>query len=61
MLKEYGFLESETANYVRADGRKLTLKVARFTDATGAYGAFTFYRQPAMKTERIGTQGGIGE
>src|SRR5208282_614826 len=23
---------------------------------TGAYGAFTFYRQPAMRTERIGTK-----
>jgi hypothetical protein len=54
-LKEYGFVESETADYVRDDGRKLTLKAARFSDATGAYGAFTFYRQPAMKTEQIGT------
>lgn len=55
-LKEYGFVESESANYVRDDGRKLTLKAARFNDATGAYGAFTFYRQPAMKNERIGTK-----
>lgn len=56
LLKEYGFVESETANYVRDDGRNLTLKAARFNDATGAYGAFTFYRQPLMKTEQIGTQ-----
>lgn len=55
-LKEYGFVDSETANYVRDDGRTLTLKAARFNDATGAYGAFTFYRRPAMKTEQIGTQ-----
>ena len=55
VLKEYGFVESETANYVRGDGRKLTIKAAKFKDATGAYGAFTFYRQPPMKTEQIGT------
>src|SRR6516162_4343632 len=54
ILKEYGFVESETANYVRGDGRKLTIKAAKFKDATGAYGAFTFYRQPPMKTEQIG-------
>jgi len=56
VLKEYGFTESETANYTRDDGRKLTIKAARFQDATGAYGAFTFYRQSEMKTEEIGTK-----
>jgi hypothetical protein len=56
VLKEYGFLEAETANYTRDDGRKLTIKAARFKDATGAYGAFTFYRQPAMRLEQIGTK-----
>ncbi len=56
VLKEYGFADAETATYTRADGRKLTVKAARFNDATGAYGAFTFYRQPAMGTERIGTK-----
>ncbi len=56
VLKEYGFAGSETVTYTRADGRKLTVKAAKFNDATGAYGAFTFYRQPAMKTERIGTK-----
>lgn len=56
VLTEYGFTDSETATYTRDDGRKLTLKAARFKDATGAYGAFTFYRQPRMKTEEIGTK-----
>jgi hypothetical protein len=56
VLKEYGFAGSETATYSRDDGRKMTIKAARFNDATGAYGAFTFYRQPAMRTERIGTK-----
>jgi hypothetical protein len=56
VLQEYGFTDSETATYTRDDGRKLTLKAARFNDATGAYGAFTFYRQPAMTIEEIGTK-----
>lgn len=56
VLSEYGFADSETATYTRDDGRKLTIKAARFKDATGAYGAFTFYRQPQMKAEEIGTK-----
>jgi Family of unknown function (DUF6599) len=56
VLSEYGFIESETATYTRDDGRKLTIKAAQFKDATGAYGAFTFYRQPEMRTEEIGTK-----
>jgi len=56
VLKEYGFASSETATYTREDGRRLIVKAAKFNDATGAYGAFTFYRQPAMRTERIGTK-----
>jgi hypothetical protein len=56
VLQEYGFTEAETATYTRDDGRKLTLKATLFKDATGAYGAFTFYRQPAMRSEQIGTK-----
>jgi hypothetical protein len=56
VLQEYGFADSEAITYTREDGRKLTIKAARFNDATGAYGAFTFYRQPAMRTEQIGTK-----
>ena len=56
VLTEYGFADSETATYTRDDGRKLTVKAARFKDATGAFGAFTFYRQQPMKTEEIGTK-----
>src|SRR5206468_10183853 len=36
---------------------KMEIKVARFADAGGAYGAFTFYKQPEMLTESIGDQG----
>src|SRR5256885_4268268 len=56
VLKEYGFHDLETATYTREGGRKLTIKAARFNDATGAYGAFTFYRSPEMLAETIGDQ-----
>jgi Family of unknown function (DUF6599) len=56
VLQEYGFTGSEVATYTRPDGRKLTIKAAEFKDATGAYGAFTFYRRPTMRTEQIGTK-----
>jgi hypothetical protein len=57
LLKEYGFTDYEGATYARDDGRKLTIKAARFQDATGAYGAFTFYKTPEMLNEKIGDQG----
>ena len=57
LLKEYGFKDFEAANYVRDDGRRLTLKAAHFEDASGALGAFTFYRTPEMLDEQIGDQG----
>jgi hypothetical protein len=56
VLNEYGFTGSETATYNRSDGRRLTITASRFKDATGAYGAFTFYRDPTMKVEQIGTK-----
>ena len=57
VLKEYGFNDFESATYSRDDGRKLTVKAARFADASGAYGAFTFYKTPEMLIEKIGDQG----
>src|SRR5579863_4944951 len=57
LLKEYGFTDFESATYIRDDGRKLILKAARFEDATGAYGAFTYYRAPDMQNQEIGTKG----
>ncbi len=57
LLKEYGFTDFEGATYTRDDGRKLTIKAARFQDASGAYGAFTFYKMPQMPTEEIGDMG----
>ena len=54
VLKEYGFTSFESAAYTRDDGRKLTLKAARFGDASGAYGAYTYYKTPPMLSEKIG-------
>ena len=58
VLKEYGFDAFESATYIRDDGRKLTVKAARFADTSGAYGAFTFYKTPPMLVEKIGDQAG---
>src|SRR5581483_8900248 len=56
LLKEYGFNGFEAATYAQ-NGRTMMVKVARFADASGAYGAFTFYKEPQMLTEQIGDQG----
>src|SRR5579859_6313313 len=56
VLKEYGFNDLETATYSR-NGRKMQIKAARFNDATGAFGAFTYYVQPQMQAEKIGDSG----
>ena len=57
LLKEYGFTDFESAAYNRDDGRKLAIKAIRFPDASGAYGAFTYYRAAGMPEEKIGDQG----
>jgi len=57
LLKEYGFSDFEAATYKSDDGRTLKIRAARFTDASGAFGAYTFYLQPEMAREEIGDQG----
>src|SRR6266576_2841129 len=54
VLREYGFERLESATYIRNDGRKLAVKAAVFNDASGAYGAFTYYKTPIMLNEGIG-------
>jgi hypothetical protein len=56
VLKEYGFVRLEKASYTRDDGRHLTIKAAVFEDASGAYGAFTYYYSEEMGQENIGGQ-----
>jgi hypothetical protein len=53
LLKEYSFTDFEGATYKSDDGRTLKIRAARFSDATGAFGAYTFYLQPGMAPERI--------
>lgn len=57
VLKEYGFTDVEAATYKSDDGSTLKIRAARFADASGAFGAYTFYLQPEMAREEIGDQG----
>ena len=57
LLKEYGFTDFESATYKSDDGRTLKIRAARFADASGAFGAFSFYLQPEMAPEVIGDRG----
>ncbi len=53
-LKEYDFTNGSLASYKRS-GETLSLRALRFQDASGAYGAYTFYRQNGWPKEEIGT------
>lgn len=53
-LKEYDFTDGATASYKRS-GETLTVKALRFTDASGAYGAYSLYRQNGWPKEEIGS------
>lgn len=58
ILNEYGLKQSADAAY-RCGANTLTTRGYNFADATGAYGAFTFFRQPAMHPEKIGRDGAV--
>jgi hypothetical protein len=53
VLKEYDFTDAALADYKRS-GETLSLRALRFHDASGAYGAYTFYRQSGWPKEQIG-------
>jgi hypothetical protein len=53
-LKEYEFTDAEVASY-RRDGETLSLHAIRFHDASGAYGAYSFYRHNGWPKEEIGS------
>ena len=53
-LKEYDFDEGASADYKRS-GETLSLRLLRFHDASGAYGAYSFYRQNGWPREDVGT------
>jgi len=53
-LKEYGFDSGLEAHYKR-EGETLSIRALRFEDASGAYGAYSYYRQNGWPREEIGT------
>ena len=57
LLQEYRFSDFSAATYRSDDGRTLKIRAARFADASGAFGAYTFYLQQEMAKEQIGDQG----
>ena len=52
-LKEYGFNAAVLASYKR-EGETLSLRALRFDDASGAYGAYSYFRQNGWPKEAIG-------
>jgi len=57
VLNEYRFTDLASATYTRDDGRTVKIRAARFADASGAFGAYTFYLRPEMNREQVGDQG----
>ncbi len=55
-MKEFGNTGGMTASYKRSD-ETLTVKALSFQDVSGAYGAYSFYRQNGWPKAEIGTGG----
>lgn len=53
-LKEYGFNAAVEAHYKR-EGETLSVRALRFADASGAFGAYSYFRQNNWPKEAIGT------
>ncbi|MGA2847769.1 MAG: DUF6599 family protein [Terracidiphilus sp.] len=53
-LKEYELTDAVVGNYKR-EGESLSLRALRFHDASGAYGAYSFYRHNGWPKEDIGS------
>jgi len=53
-LKEYGFTDGMAGSYTRGN-ETLQIKSLRFVDASGAYGAYSFYRHSGWPKEDIGS------
>ena len=52
-LKEYDYAGGASVTYKR-EGETLSVRALRFQDASGAYGAYSFYRQNGWAKEDIG-------
>ena len=59
VLNEYGLKDFSEGTYRHGAGT-VNVRAMQFADATGAYGAATFYRKPGMKSLEIGN-GGAGD
>lgn len=55
VLREYGMKQFASANYIRANDQ-VVIRALRFPDATGAFGAFTFYRATLHLTGKLRTE-----
>ncbi len=53
-LKEYGYTDGVESTFTR-DGQTLKIKALRFGDASGAYGAYTFYRHSGWPKVELGS------
>ena len=53
-LKEYDYSGGASVTYKR-EGETLSVRALRFLDASGAYGAYSFYRQNGWPKEDIGS------
>jgi hypothetical protein len=56
VLQEFGLTQSAVANYGTSKS-SVIVSAWQFKDATGAYGAFTYFRQPQMRAEKLGQEG----
>ena len=55
-LKEYGFTDGLAGDYQR-EGQSLKINALRFDDASGAYGAYSFYRHSGWPRVEAGSGG----
>ncbi len=53
-LREFGLTDAVLGSFTRGK-ETLTIKALRFGDASGAYGAYSFYRHPGWPKENIGS------
>jgi hypothetical protein len=56
LLKEDGFSQFASGTYER-NGSNLSVRAMRFTDASGAYAAYTYYRRPGLPKQEVGYGG----
>src|ERR1700689_2413149 len=61
VFKEYGFSDVALATYAQDDERTLKIRAARFADASGAFGAYTFCLLRQMTPDTTKKEDKIGD